>query len=648
MRCRIAVVLVMMIAGVSSVAAEDAAPTLRVWNSDLMSIDSGAKTSDPAALQPISIVGARNGWFSGKVVVGSSGAIKGLKATASDLKSDDGSISAARVCIRYGVPWKGANRRYSPEGMDILLESPPEDRPVVPLWVTVRVPKEVKSGTYRGALSVQAGGGNAVKVPVELKVVDWTLPDTDQWATWMELVQSPDTLAVEYGVPLWSDRHWQMIAESFKLIGEMGSRVVYVPLICHTNNGNEESMVRWVVKGDSYDYDFSIMEKYLDLATKHMGKPKMVVVGAWDVYLNTPSGEIIPDEEVTDTRQHVLNNKRMADARRKLRGKGPGVTIVDSEGNGAKMINLPRYEDRASKALWEPVWATLRQKLKARGLEDAMMLGMVSDNWPKKEEVVALKDLSGDLQWVSHSHFSAAMRRGDNLQGLAEIGYESTVWDIEVALNPAKDRLYGWKRPAFVTAHYRKAGVNRMTPSQLRGLAETNITGNQRGIGRLGGDFWWPIKDRQGQRVGTVTDRYPQSLWRNLDIRACLLAPGPSGAVATARYEYLREGVQECEARILIERSLTDDVLRKKLGEDLTTRCQAMLDERQRSLWKAQGLSDADIQARGRVTNPTRSISSERTSEATGHNWFLNSGWQKRTENLFALAGEVAAKLRKD
>ncbi|MCK4601303.1 MAG: hypothetical protein KAU28_02475, partial [Phycisphaerae bacterium] len=263
-----AVLVVMILAASSAAAAEDAAAvTLRIWNSDLLDIDDAGKTlGQTAPLRPISIVGVRNGWFSGKVVAGSSGPIKDLKTKISDLKSEGGMIPAAQVRIRYGTPWSGMDRRYSPQGMDILLESPPKDRSTVPLWVTVKVPKKANPGTYKGELSVQAADGKAVKVPVELKVLDWTLPDTDGWKTWVELVQSPDTLAVEYDVPLWSDKHWQLIARSFKLIGEMGSRVVYVPLICHTNNGNEQSMVRWIARGeDGYGHDFSIMDKYLDL-----------------------------------------------------------------------------------------------------------------------------------------------------------------------------------------------------------------------------------------------------------------------------------------------------------------------------------------------------------------------------------------------
>jgi len=651
MRDRMTAVLVaIVLAASSAAAAQDATATLRIWNSDVLKVDDVRQAPDQTApLRPISIIGVRNGWFSGKAVAGSSGPIKGLRTEISDLKSESGTIPATHVRIRYGVPWRGMDSRYDPAGMDILLASPPEDRSIISVWVTVKVPKESRPGTYRGRLTVQAAEGKAVPVPVELKVMDWTLPDTGEWQTWVELVESPDTLAAEYDVPLWSDSHWQLIAQSFELIGEIGSRVVYVPLICHTNHGNEQSMVRWIAQGeDGYDHDFSIMDKYLDVATEHMGRPKIVVLNAWDAYLSTPAGEIIPDEEVTDRRAHKMSFKHMEDARRALRGKGPVVTLVDSEGGDPRMLNLPRYEDPDSREFWRPVWSQLRQRLKKRGLEDAMMIGMFTDDWPQKQEIDALHDLSGGLPWVCHAHWSATQRGRSKLYGVASVGYESTVWDTVVTLNPAKDRTYGWKRPEFVVAHYRKMGVNRMTPSRIRCLAETNITGGQRGVGRIGGDFWWAIKDKRGRRAGTVTDRYPQSMWRNLDIKASLLAPGPSGPVATVRYEYLREGVQECEARILIERALTDDILREKLGAELATRCQTLLDERQLCLWRAQGLSEETIQSHGSVRNPTRSVtrgSNSRNARVAGHTWFLNSGWQERTEKLFALAGEVAAKL---
>ena len=54
-----------------------------------------------------------------------------------------------------------------------------------------------------------------------------------------------------------------------------------------------------------------------------------------------------------------------------------------------------------------------------------------------------------------------------------------------------------------------------------------------------------------------------------LDIQTALLAPGKAGAVPTARFEVLREGLQECEARIAIDKALVSADKRIKLGPAL-------------------------------------------------------------------------------
>ena len=77
----------------------------QVWNASVVACDYDMDWGDPAEkLQPIEIVAARNGVFSGKVVAGSTKPIAGLKATAGDLKGP-GTIAASQVEIRYGQPW---------------------------------------------------------------------------------------------------------------------------------------------------------------------------------------------------------------------------------------------------------------------------------------------------------------------------------------------------------------------------------------------------------------------------------------------------------------------------------------------------------------------------------------------------------------
>ena len=128
----------------------------------------------------------------------------------------------------------------------------------------MKVPAGARPGLYTGTLTVRTAGESTLAAPVEVKVAPWTLPDPVDYRTWVDIIQSPDTLAMEYGVDLWSAEHWKLIERSLKLMGEAGNKTLYVPLIAHTNLGNAETMVRWIETGeDACRHDFSIMEKLL-------------------------------------------------------------------------------------------------------------------------------------------------------------------------------------------------------------------------------------------------------------------------------------------------------------------------------------------------------------------------------------------------
>jgi hypothetical protein len=92
-----------------------------------------------------------------------------------------------------------------------------------------------------------------------------------------------------------------------------------------------------------------------------------------------------------------------------------------------------------------------------------------------------------------------------------------------------------------------------------------------------------------------------------------ILAYGPDGALPTVRLEAVRESVQECEARVAVERALAG----KKLSGALAKRAQEVLDERTRILRLV-----------GMVTYGTEL-------------WHHGSGWQERSRKLFSVAGEI-------
>jgi len=156
-------------------------------------------------------------------------------------------------------------------------------------------------------------GGEAAVVPVEVKVCSWKLPEPNKWVTFVDIMESPESVAMAYNVPMWSEAHFKLLAKSLTLLGKVGNKTCHVPLICETNMGNDESMVRWIKQADgSYKHDFSIMEKYLDAVEKHQGKPTVICFYVWDTYLEGgltkmpgKEGSLVVPNVVADRKQHI-------------------------------------------------------------------------------------------------------------------------------------------------------------------------------------------------------------------------------------------------------------------------------------------------------------------------------------------------------
>ena len=658
-----------------TMALPAAAAEVNVWNYEVL--DDPHRIADPGPVEPVTIVGARNGTFSGAVAVASAEPITGLRARVGALSMDGSQIPADRVTVRYAVPWKAIGG--GPGGLDILLESAPAavavdgGRALAGVWVTVTVPEGATPGLYRGDLAIEADGLASQTVPVDLEVADWRVPDSEDWRTWIEMIQSPDTLALEYDVPLWSDQHWAMIAKSFQLIRPTGSRVVYIPLLRNTNQGNAESMVRWVRGEDgTLRPDYSIMEKYLDLAQEHLGDLKLVVFYAWDAYLvlSFRNQSYVERPTVDESASaYAQEQQRLAQRRWDIRQQGLLVTMLDEETGETEPGTLPHYSAPESRAIWEPVYAELRERMKRRGLEDAMALGMVTDLEPSREEVRFLQEVSGGLSWVAHSHFRRTHNKPSPntiLCGIGDIRYEAHAYSLMYHVSPEKDPVQGWLVPEL-RVYVDRFGLLNGRALRIRQMPQLNITGDQRGIGRIGGDFWQVIRNKRGNRAGQAFARYPENFWRGLNISNWLLAPGPDGPVGTARSENLHEGLQECEARMLIENALLDADQKQRLGRDLAERARGVLDEHQRAMWRSiwsneeqlkmlgaisgrsmyealwDALTKAGIKLPGFWDGAARRMRAD--EDRNGLEWFAGSGWQQRNKQLFSLAAEVQQRL---
>jgi len=574
---------------------------LQVWNSSAMQIAYEADYGAPGrTVTAVRLVGARGGSFSGQAIAGSDAELKLLGAEAGALKKvkGKGAIPVEAVRVRYALP-DGPSASF-----DALAEKPRTGGLVHPVWVTVDVPREATAGEYEGQLSLRIEGEENIAVPVRLSVSDWTLPEPKDHVTFVDLIQSPETVALKYGVELWSDEHFALLEKSLALMGRVGSKVVYIPLMTKTHFGNAQSMVRWVKDGNGgHTHDFTAFDRYMDLVEKCMGKPMVVALYVWERYTGPHGG---------------LKNK----------GKPPTewysalVTEVDPKTGEIKDLDSPKFTTAEFDAFWKPVIDALRERMKKRGLEKALMIGVQNDFAKlEKTAVECWAKVAPGIPWVSQGHGLATRAYS------VPVGYSTTVWNARFASDPTKALTHGWqqKKHTIVAEFPRDLWKNDLGSQMVRSrlIGEVNIQGKQRGYGRLGADFWPVLKSADGKRVSRIIGRYGQ--WNTagqLTVKTTYLAPGESGAISTARFEMMCEGVQECEARIFIEKALLDEAKRAKLGDDLAKRCRAMLDERIRAaLWSAGKRPDA------------------------GYAWFVCSGWQERSRKLYDLAGEVARAL---
>lgn len=548
----------------------------------------------------ITITGTRNGSFCGQVAFNDTRESTGETATISELKGKDGVIPASAVKISYAHPTGMCDRKKG--AMDALLDTPRPAGKTHAVWITVKVPADAKAGDYDGSLTI----GKAA-VPVKLKVTGWVMPEPKDFFMHVGLVESPESVALQYNREIWSDDHFKLIGKSFDQLGRVGNKTIFIPLIAKCNFGNEQTMVRWirdtpaaaatnvVQAGDKFKHDFTPAEKYLDLYIEKVGKPKVVCFILWEIYAG--GGYFGKDN---------------------MKAAGLPVSLLDPATRKVTTLTCPPYGTVESEEFWKPVLDGLHERLMKRGISDEnFMVGIAGDIRPGKVVVEQVKKLAPYAKWVVHSHGKV-----NNLYGVP-VGYISHVWGVG-------GQPPGWKQEWQYTVFPRE-GVSLplrsfARPAAFHSIGEHGLLNGLRGFGRMGVDFWNVLGEKDKH---CLIARYPETNWNQLNPNASttdFLYAGPDGAAPTVRFEMLREGIQECEARIYIEKALADKVLRAKIGEALAGKAEAMLAER------AQVLTDA-VGKRGQP--------------AKGWGWFVESAdWQSKSEKLFGTAAEISAAVK--
>lgn len=591
---------------------------LRVWVEDINDRITERDWADPCEpVGPLRIVAARNGSFGGIVVVSSTWPLKNTKVVVSDLKAVKGNATIASSSAELFRGRLDGHAYMRTSWFDGLVPGVPTDSPVLqirpynqkpiddaamlPVYVRFNVPSDAAPGDYRGGVTIRVAGARPVTVPVELYVSPWVVPDPKDYRTYVGLYQSPTSVALQYKVDEWSERHWKLLEKSFALLARAGNKMVNVCVVDHTQFGNDEGMVYWIRKADgTYDYDFSVFDRFMALAKKHFGTLDYVALQVWH------SGGW---------------GMRKADQRNT-------VTVIDRAAKTRKRMQVPKFDTDEARRFWRPVLKACHRRLAKLGLEKAMCIGILSDGTAPSSVFKMFDEVwpgGGPARWTRGLHTQRSDKkpyradRGGGVVVLHEHCYGSPMLRVS-------DPLVGlstW-RGAPVTAYFRFSGFETLcTVNGYRLLTDKALFLRKQGIGRIGFDFWDVVPSRRSSdNARHIYNRYPYSSCAQRAPALYKLSwPGPNGAETTQRFEALCQGIGETEGMLAIAAAL--DKGSAGLSKDTADRCRKVLYDR---LWSV-------------TTRPIQSV-----RWATMLNHLNHFGWQDLARSTFDCAAEVSGR----
>lgn len=171
------------------------------------------------------------------------------------------------------------------------------------VWCDVNVPEDAKPGDYTVTARLFSAGYNddetlVASKSVKLTVYPYALPDPKDWKFYLDLWQHNSNIARKHDVPLWSDEHFAVIknyAESLAALGQKSIMVCASDIPWH----GQRCFERMVYGGNlfeyniieifretngSFTYDYSKLQKYIDICTEAGISGDIEVIGLVNVW----------------------------------------------------------------------------------------------------------------------------------------------------------------------------------------------------------------------------------------------------------------------------------------------------------------------------------------------------------------------------
>lgn len=429
-------------------------------------------------------------------------------------------LPCAWVQIRY--PGVVLVDEIGQETSDPLLEDPPaalEPNVTQGVWITVRVPKEARPGNFAARVRIRAGDYEQT-LCLELRVLDFVLPDPGQGSFYLNIWQDPAAVARAAGVPLWSESHWRLLGAYARDLAAHGQQsittsILHDPWLSQT--GFEfPSMVEWRFPGEwtlgqeaRFEFDYTVFDRYVQL---------MIDAGV---------GRTLHAFSLVD---------------------GPGLKAECRIGYRDTVNRALRFRDTTVgdewyRAAWRAFLPGFVRHLKEKGWLDRTRIG-----FDEKPQTV----MKGILEVLrSHAPELGIALAGGTYSELAGEAAELTVhWD-DLARPQEIEALLARRRGRGPTLYYTACEPALPNTFLYSSLWESRLLPWVARRHGLDGYLRWAYQS------------WPEDVWRQPFFKwhsgdMFFVYPGPHGPLASTRWEMLRQGIQDCEAVALLDQRLRE------------------------------------------------------------------------------------------
>jgi len=183
-----------------------------------------------------------------------------------------------------------------------------EKEKIQPVWIEIQIPKDALPRTYIGKVKVYTqcmfGDEELIKtLDFKISVRDVELPEPKDFTFYLDLWQHPSNIARKYEVHLWSDEHFKILENYVRSLAELGQKAITVIASEIPWSGQrcyrvknypsdlfEYSMIRVEKDETGYHYDFSAVERYINLCMKYGIDKEIEVFGLINIWLDPDYG----------------------------------------------------------------------------------------------------------------------------------------------------------------------------------------------------------------------------------------------------------------------------------------------------------------------------------------------------------------------